>query len=343
MLKSCNGSGKCGIALLALFWMFFCTLWIAPAQMSAQVSTQHFLSPSDTLNKSRFWVSAGTSALLYTGAVISLNEIWYKQYERTGFHFYNDWGEWENMDKMGHLYTAYFESMWAYKLARWTGIEDRKAQMVGAVGGIVLQSTIEIMDGFSEKWGFSAPDFGFNVLGSATFFVQQRIWNEQRIIFKVSSTPQSYPDLNISSQDGEHFSSLHRRTDDLFGRGFFERFIKDYNAQTVWASVNVHAFLHSRDKTTFPKWLNFAIGYGAENMFGGFDNTWVEDGIAFSVDPQTRQRYKQWYLGLDVDLTRIPSNKPMVRTLLGLLNVFKIPSPTLELSSKGITGHFLHF
>lgn len=309
---------------------------------AAQVERASFLRPADSLDKTRVWLASATTAGLYTGTVIGLNEIWYKQYPRSSFHFYNDWGEWENMDKMGHLLTGYFESRWVHRIARWTGIPDRSAEWVGVGMGMLFQSTVEVMDGFSEQWGFSVPDFAFNALGASAFLVQQRIWGDQRISLKVSGATKSYPSLPVISQTGEYETTLRTRTNELFGTGFFERLLKDYNAQTIWASVNIASFL-ADEESRFPKWLNVALGYGARNMYGGFSNTWEEDGVLYHLDDRAFPRYAQFYVSPDIDFTRIPSNRPFVRTLLEILNVVKIPAPALQLSCKGTTLHLLHF
>ncbi|MDX1408734.1 MAG: DUF2279 domain-containing protein [Saprospiraceae bacterium] len=308
------------------------------------LQAQHtgFLARPDSLDQTRFWVATGATAAIYTGTVIGLNEIWYDQYARTSFHFFNDWGEWKNMDKMGHLYTAYFESQWLYSIARWTGVQERPSTWIGAGMGVVLQSTIEVLDGFSEKWGFSIPDFAFNVLGAGTFFAQQRLWSEQRILLKVSGTPRQYPPIEIPSASNGGSTTLRARANDLYGTGFFERFIKDYNEQTVWASVNLSAFVKTGPQ--FPGWLNIAFGYGAENLFGGFENTWEDEGRIYILDDPRYDRYGQFYLAPDIDFSRIPSKSPLVRTLLGMLNVIKLPAPALEINRvDGVRFHLIHF
>lgn len=233
------------------------------------------------------------------------------------------------MDKTGHLYTAYFESLWSYKIARWTGMREESSIWTGAALGFVFQTTVEVLDGYSSEWGFSLSDAGCNMLGIAAFVAQQKAWGEQRITFKVSSTPITYPDLGVIATDGNGTTTLESRTDDLFGSHYAERFLKDYNAQTTWLSVNVAAFMNP--ETRWPKWLNVAVGYGAENMYGGFSNSWTDDdGAEYVLSDDAFPRYSQYYLSPDIDFTKIPSRSPFVRTLLGMLNVFKMPGPVLE-------------
>jgi len=292
-----------------------------------------FWVPSDSLNKTRFNLALTSSSLIYTGFSIGLYNTWYKQYPQTNFHLFDDWNEWNNMDKAGHLYTSYFQGVLCYKGARWTGLDEDDSILVGAICGSLFQTTIEVMDAFSEKWGFSLTDMAANVAGVSAFVVQQKVWGEQKINFKVSSWPKNYSDAQLFSTNNIASSSLERRAGDLFGESYSESFLKDYNAQIVWASFNVNSFLKTESKV--PDWLNVAVGYGSENMFGGFENSWTEDQHTFEVDELTYPRYKQYYLGLDIDLTRIKVKSPFLKSLLSVLNIFKLPLPALEYNSLG--------
>jgi len=321
--------------------MLFLSGMAIPGQCLFGQSTS-FFTPSDTFNNKRFWTATGITAATYTATVIGLNEIWYKQYPRSGFHFQNDWGEWRNVDKMGHMFTSYLWSSWVSDVARWTGIESRKADWVGVGTSLLFQTTLEIMDGFSDRWGFSWSDMAFNVAGAGLYIGQQRLWNEQRILLKFSSTPVSHPDYIVTSTDGESVMTLNQRAEDLFGTSFFERLLKDYNAQTIWTSVNIYSFLQAESK--FPKWLNVAFGYGAFNMYGGYKNEWMKDGAHYVLDDDTFPRYSQYYLSVDVDLSKIPVKSPFLRTLLKALNVIKIPAPAIQFNKiDGVRFHAIKF
>ena len=114
-----------------------------------------FFQAADTFNKQRFWGFIGASTTFYVGVVLLLDKVWYAQYPRSGFHLFDDSGEWEQMDKYGHVLTAYTETKWMYQAMRWTGMENRKAAWAGMATGTVLQATLEGLDGFSTEWGFS--------------------------------------------------------------------------------------------------------------------------------------------------------------------------------------------
>ena len=299
---------------------------------SAQNDTLGFWDFPPALHKGRFWTAASTGAVSYTGALISLNELWYKQYPRTSFHFFNDATEWQQMDKAGHMFTAYFEADWIYSISRWTGMKRKPAIWTSAAVATGLQATVETLDGFSSKWGFSFYDFISNVGGSSLWAAQQMAWDEQRVRMKVSSTYRTYPDELVQGfPNGE--TTLRMRTDDLFGENIFESFLKDYNAQTIWMSFNVHSFLKEENK--FPKWLNVAFGYGAENMFGGFENEWEVDGIKYELDKDRYPRHRQIYISPDIDLSKIPIRSKPLKAFVCMINIFKIPAPALEINGKG--------
>lgn len=77
-------------------------------------------------NKKRIWLVAGTNVVAYSTAMIGLYSAWYKDYPQSGFHSFNDFPEWQQVDKVGHFYSAYIESRGSMELWRWTGIDRKK-------------------------------------------------------------------------------------------------------------------------------------------------------------------------------------------------------------------------
>ncbi|GJM35810.1 MAG: DUF2279 domain-containing protein [Saprospiraceae bacterium] len=293
------------------------------------------LEPADTLNKVRFWSSVGAVGVGYSAINVGLYHAWYKQYDQVGFHTFDDLGEWNQMDKTGHVFAAYLESDLSFGIARWTGV-SRSAALWASVGvGTLLQGTLEVMDGFSAKWGFSWSDIGFNTLGVATFAVQELAWKEQRIRYKVSSLLQTpYSRMPIRASNSDATSSTRQRASELYGHTYLEGFLKDYNALTMWVSININAF--RPNKSALPDWLNLAVGYGSENLYGGFSNQWTdENGAQFSLDTDQYPRYRQFYLSLDIDLSRIKTKSRLLRTLFRSINWIKIPAPAVEFNTQG--------
>jgi hypothetical protein len=297
-----------------------------------QKDTVGFWDIPTTLHHGRFWTATAVGTVSYGGALISLNELWYKQYPRTSFHFFNDGKEWLEMDKAGHMFTAYFEADWTHGVSRWIGMKKSSSILASTLVAFGLQATIETLDGFSSQWGFSLYDLSSNIAGCSLWAGQQMLWGEQRIRMKVSSTFRKYPDeLIFGSFSG--FTTLKTRTNDVFGKNIFETFLKDYNAQTIWVSVNIHSFL--KEESKFPKWLNIAFGYGAENMFGGFENSWKIDDNTYVLNESKYPRYRQLFISPDIDLSKIPIKGRFLKTIVSMANIFKIPAPALVLNGKG--------
>ena len=279
-------------------------------------------------SRKRIKLLAAGNILAYTGSMVALNEIWYKDYPKSGFHFFNDNREWQQVDKVGHAYSAYVASRASMEMWRWAGMKRNQRIWIGGMSGAFYQTVIETLDGFSAEWGWSWGDFAANMLGSGMLVSQELLWDEQRISFKFSTTKRNYP-------AGE----LETRADQVFGKSFGERMFKDYNAQTLWLSANLKSFFR---KSNLPSWLNIAVGYGADGMYGGNDNTW-KDKYGLQYDRRDISRYRQFYLSPDIDLTRIKTNSKPLKVVLFVLNSFKFPAPALELSEGKLKGHWIHY
>lgn len=270
-------------------------------------------------NKQRVWlVGAGQSAL-WAGTFVALNKAWYEDYPRESFHLFNDWPEWQQMDKAGHVWTSYQLSRVSGDLWKWTGVNERKAIWLGGASGVAFQSIIEILDGFSSEWGFSLTDMAANVAGSALYVSQALAWKQQRISVKFSYFPYDYP------------AAYQARVNSLFGAPGLERALKDYNSQTYWLSANISDFFPA---SRIPKWLNISLGYNARLMLGGRENKWTDEaGVTY--DYTEVQRYRRIFLSADIDLTRIRTKSPFLKSVFSALNTLKIPAPAIEYNTRG--------
>lgn len=301
------------VALIAAF--------LLPASLLAQ-DTLGLFQPSPQFNKKRFTAVIGTESALYAGSLVGLNVLWYRDHPRSSFHFFNDNSEWLQMDKAGHMVTSYYIGRIGIDLLKWSGVEHRKAAWYGGMVGSAYQTTVEILDGFSSGWGFSTGDVAANTMGSALVIGQELGWKEQRITLKYSFSKSRYAQYRPN----------------LLGSSLTENLFKDYNGQTYWASINVHSFL--RDDAKFPRWLNVAVGYGAEGMTGGkFNPSMIdENGNQLYFD-----RYRQYYLSLDIDLTRIRTRSHFLKTCFETFGFIKIPAPAVGFSKKGFEFRALGF
>jgi hypothetical protein len=285
----------------------------------AQNSFDNFFKPSDSLNKKRQHSVFITEAVLASGTLIGLNQLWYADYPKSNFHFINDNAEWMQMDKVGHLYASYHIGRFGAEALNWSGASKKNQLIYGASLGFVFLTTVEVMDGFSEEWGASMGDVVANASGTALYVSQELIWNEQRIVPKFSFHTTQYANF----------------IPDLLGSTTQEQILKDYNGQTYWFSANLHSF---SKKSKIPEWLNVALGYGAEGLIG------ENDGKNMLIFPIKTEKYRQFYLSLDLDLTKISTKSHFLKTVFSVLNTVKIPAPTLEYSpQRGFKFHAFYF
>lgn len=279
------------------------------------------------VNSSRIKLVAGGHIVAYGGSLVALSTMWYSKQPRSSFHFFDDNSEWLQVDKVGHFYTAYEVGRMSHALWEWAGLDNKKAAWIGGMSGLAFQTIIEVLDAFSDEYGFSVGDYAANATGTALFISQQLGWKEQRFKLKFSSLPRSYASADLK-----------QRADDVYGPSFAEKLLKDYNHQTYWLSADIKALTGSQK---WPAWLNIAIGYGADGMFGARTNIARYPDYVFDRSDIPRRR--QWYLSPDVNFSRIKTRKKGVRTLLFLLDALKFPAPALELSQGKIKGHFVFF
>lgn len=284
--------------------------------MLSQTNTLSVLQPSDTLNTSRRNFVVFTEATLASATLVGLNQLWYADYPKSSFKTINDSGEWLQMDKMGHVFSSYQLGRLGASTLNWAGVGRRDQLLYGATLGLGFLTAVEFMDGFSQEWGFSWTDMAANAAGTGFYVGQDLLWQEQRILLKYSF----------------HRTRFAKQRPEKLGNGLYEEFLKDYNGQTYWLSANLNSFL----KTDYiPNWLNVAFGYGADGMLTGD-----------SKDPLflNQKRLRQYYLSLDIDLTRIRTNSRLLKSIFDVLNVIKIPFPALELNSKGtVKMHYFYF
>lgn len=277
---------------------------LLPALVSGQDSASRQPSPRKLL------IITGAT---YTVSMIALSRLWYSQSPRQSFTFFNDWHEWKQVDKFGHFYSAFHLSAGASQILKKYNLPDQKADVWGAASGFLLLLPIEILDGFSAGYGASLPDAAANLSGSAFYYMQARLWNEIRLQPKFSFHRTPYPRL---------------RDDDTLGNGLLSEMLKDYNGQTYWLSVNMDRFMR------FPRWINLAVGYGAT-------------GMVYARDTQNEMAgyhaHREFYLGLDIDLSHIKTHSKTLNTLLYFVNIIRLPAPAIKFSSAGNKWHWLMF
>jgi len=279
---------------------------------------------TDITKQRKTLVIAGNS-VAYTASMTGLYQLWYKDYPLTKFHFHNDNADWYQMDKVGHMYSCFYEGVVGIDQMKWAGFARKKAIWLGGSYGFLIQSGIEVFDGFSQEWGASFGDILANMAGTGLVIGQALAWDEQRIWMKVSFQETSYPNIRP----------------ELLGSNFLEHVFKDYNGQTYWLSGNIKSFLPEESK--FPSWLNISIGYGIDGFVGADDNLFIQNGKSFDYSNIPRSR--QWYFSPDIDLTRIKVKSKALKISLQLLNSIKFPLPGIQFDGqkRDISFNFMQF
>ena len=301
-----------------------------------------FLTPADTFHRGRFTAASAGTAVFYGTLSTLLWHAWYKDFEQTSLRSKDDSRQWLGMDKAGHFFTTYHYSRCAYSGLQWTGAR-RGRSIVAAVGtGMLLQTTLEVMDGYSAAWGFSWHDMAANAAGAGLFATQELIWRDQRVNVKFSNRRVAYDDtpLDPVGDTGGPTSSLLRQAERLYGSTPGERLIKDYNGQNLWLGFNPAVLLGKDAKLP---WLNIAVGYSAHDMYGPLGDSWREGPFRYQA-PADQRRQREYALSLDIDFERLPVRPGLLRTVLTFANMVKVPAPAVLLRERdGLQWRWLYY
>jgi len=280
-----------------------------------------FLQPADSLQTNRVVPVTIGIGTVWTGSMIGLSQIWYKDVAKSPFHTFDDGSNWLQMDKVGHVYTNYKISLLCGDALKWSGIKHKKAAFLATGIGLGYQTTLEFFDAYSSDWGFSWYDMLSNILGGGLYLGQELKWDEQRLLLKFSYHPTEFASLRP----------------EVLGSNFQERLLKDYNGQTYWLSFSPFLF---RPKTTFPKWLCFSFGYSVNAKIVG-DQEIFQTNVGGEIKNYSASR--EWIFSMDIDFSKIPVTKPWLKVLLKQLNYLKVPFPALIIRDGNLTGSALYF
>ncbi len=263
-----------------------------------------------SVNKKGLTNAVLVSAVTYAASIATLNHLWYRHADKQSFRFFNDNAEWKQMDKLGHAYSSFYLAYGVSRGLQHYNLPEEKSDVIGSIAAFATLLPIEIFDGHSTAYGASAGDLIANATGPLLYLGQKRLWGEVRIQPKYSFHTTRYAAMRP----------------DVLGRGA-EQIIKDYNGQTYWLSADLDKFMK------FPKWLNLAVGYGAERM-------------VYARDEQHKDLplpYRQYYLSIDFDLTAIPTRSKFLKTVFFFVSMVKLPAPALELSRGQTKFHGIYF
>ena len=282
--------------------------------INSQSRLNTFLKPSDTLNTSRRNAVLISESLLFVAGIVQLNKIYAKDYFDSKCDFVNNDSKYLQMDKAAHSFVSYQMGSASVKALKWSGVSRRNQLLYGSGIGFVFLTTVEILDGFSKQNKASYGDIMANAAGTSLYVSQELIWKEQRIKPKFSFHSTSF---FISNP-----------------RTMRMQIEQEFDGQTFWLSANLNSFLKT---AKIPEWVNIAFGYGVEGM--DYENDSYKNSLVSQKFP-----YRQFYVSLDVDLTKIKTNSSFLKTIFYFLNTLKFPAPTLEFTRDNrLKWHLVYF
>ncbi len=284
----------------------------------------HNLFSRDSINNKidkNFYKFLAVEGIVLTGAITYLKHQWYDDKSRVPFHSYNDFKGWNQIDKLGHFYISYLESNVGYSLLKKFNFSEKQSLLFGGSQGLLLETPIELFDAYYEGWGFSWYDMLANSFGSLFFIAQQKLFNEQLIRPKLSFSRSVYA----------------QNANGLLGKNnLLSEFVYDYNGYTYWFSFSPNRIFKINK---IPEWINLSFGYGSNGMLGEFENRKTYRGKTLPF----YKRYRQYYLSLDINFSKIKTNSKILKTIFNSLSYIKIPLPALEFSNKKLKGHYIYF
>ena len=248
-----------------------------------------------------------SSALSYFG----LYQLWYKEYPATSFHFFNDLHEWNYMDKIGHVCTAYHLNKFTYNLL--SSQKINKPLLKSSIYSFAYMLGIEAFDAFYQKWGFSNYDLISNGIGTFIFAIQQKTIQNQIINIKFSS----------------HQSNIAHCRPNLLGKNAVEQVFKDYNGQTYWVTLNIHEIFKQR--INILRYINLAIGYSIEGFTGARNNNVIDCNC---IECENLNRKSSVLLSLDLNLESLKGKNRLLDLLIKPFSILKIPAPTFILNNE---------
>ncbi|MBM76852.1 MAG: DUF2279 domain-containing protein [Crocinitomicaceae bacterium] len=291
------------------FYIFCCNSIFSQKYDSIQKSKRLKIINSVT------YAGSGTS-------LIFLNEVWYDQFEKSNFHFFNDLKEWRYMDKVGHVCTAYQMNLNSYAIFSKFQENQNKVLLKSSLYSFGYLAGMEMLDGFSKEWGFSWYDIISNGIGTGLFAFQQKKWGKNRFDIKFSS----------------HLTPYANCRPNVLGSSKLERIFKDYNGQTYWLTVDLSKFI-KKDITAI-KWLNLALGYSVDGLTGAYENPYPSQ---YGHDCNEYQRKSKFLLSFDINLRNINTKNKILKSILSPFSVIKIPFPTLQIMKNETKYYWLYF
>jgi len=220
----------------------------------------------------------------FEGEFRSVDEGWFGQDTRHG-----------GTDKLGHGFATYVGTRLFERAFEWAG-NDEKTSLRLAVGSVLGTFTVvEILDGFTTRWKFSAEDAIMNALGAGLAVVMETSPQLDRLLdFRLLYKP--------SGDSSRRF--------DPFG---------DYSGQTYLLAAKASGVPGLRERGAL-RYIELAVGYGTRG---------------YQLDQNVSgDRSRNVYYGVSINLAELldqtvfrgaARKSPAQRAVNGFLEVVQIP------------------
>jgi uncharacterized protein YfiM (DUF2279 family) len=293
--------------------IFILILGVFNNQINAQP-----LKKQDSIHSKKLVGVSIASVGFWATSMYLLNNVWYANSPRSSFHTFDDHLEWMQMDKVGHVFSAYQAANLLTHAYTWTGLQQRKAATIGSLATLAYLTSVEYLDGTNEAWGFSWSDQIANTLGVGLALWKNQPSHSTAIYFKQSYSPSPYAGLRPS----------------VLGKTTIERYLKDYNGQTYWLSFSPNRLFG----TDFvPKFLLLSLGYSCDSKLEGHAN----ESVASNGIKYTAQR--ELLVSLDIDFNQVPFKRKWVKKLFSVFQLIKVPLPAIQLRGSTLSFEPVYF
>ena len=254
--------------------------------------------PQTSLHPWRLALLGSGMAIGWLGLHIYYTHTWWKDRAHY-FKFAEDPWYARNVDKVSHVYTAAVITEGTGILFEWTGIKPMNALIYGAITATVYETYIEMFDGISPIWGFDWADVAANTIGAIYPIAQKLAPVLNNFNLKWSFKPAWIINKTKNSPD----------------------LLNDYTSMTFWLSVSPKGLLPRKIAEYFPGFLAIALGVSLKNA---------------SHETSTLNEYRELFIALDYDITKLPGDTDFLKKLKKILNYYHFPSPAVRVSPSGV-------
>ncbi len=287
-------------SLLSIICCYFCF-----QSINAEISV---LNKDESINKRRLAIMTSGLTVGLAATYYYLDNAWWSE-QRSEFHF-DDGADLTyalNVDKAGHFLGGIQSADFFSSSMIWSGLNKKDALWYGSFFGTGVQLFIEVKDAYAPYWGFSKWDVIAGSAGSFWPLIQHYNKEANALNFKFSYYKRSNTYWDLEMQRNKDVSPY--------------AWQDDYPNQTYWAVFDISKMYNF---CCWPKWLDFAFGFG------------IDDTQYINYNNSKSGGRNEWDIALDYDIKELTKkwDHPILNKVKHWLNYFHFPAPTIRLSPE---------